>query len=330
MRAAFSRPSVRCAGLVAVTLATLAASALLPRAADAAGATGASTAAEAADTRAPVSAADPGAFPFLPPLEDFDAVPAAASAWTRTSDFARYVFQTGEENWLEIGGRLSIRHFAARQPGSQSLERIVESYRRLVDDKEGTTVHVGRFTGGLVDKQPRSEQQSREGATYLIRTPEREIWTQVSVRDDGDEYVLVVLEKGPLQLRTQKVTASALRQALADNGKAIVYLNFEFDKATLRPDAKPVLDEMFAMLRADPSLALSIEGHTDDRGPPDYNRALSERRAAAVRDALLARGLGGNGGARLGAAGRGAAAPIADNGSDEGRARNRRVELVRR
>jgi OmpA-OmpF porin, OOP family len=219
---------------------------------------------------------------------------------------------------------------AARTPGSQSLDKIVESYQRLVEDKGGSTLYIGRFHGGAIDRAARSEQQGRDGATFLVRTPERELWAQVSVRDEGDEYVLVVLEKGALQLRTKPLTATDLKQSLAATGKAIVYVNFEFDRASLRPDAKPVIDEVFALLKSEPGLSLSIEGHTDNRGPAAYNQALSERRAAAVREALLARGLGSNGAGRLASTGHGATVPLADNESEEGRAKNRRVELVRR
>lgn len=279
----------------------------------------------------PVSATDPGPFPFLPALEGFDPVAPAASSWTSDSNFAKYVFKTGEgeEQTVEVGGRMQMRHFAASAPGTHSLDEIVESYKVLVEEKGGAVVYGGLFSGGAIDAKARSEQQSREGATYLVRTPERELWAQVSVRDAGDEYVLVVLEKGPLQVKTKPLTSSELKKSLDATGKAIVYVNFEFDRAELRPDAKPVIDQVYALLKEDPKLALSIEGHTDDRGPAAYNQALSERRAEAVRAALLARGLGDDGATRLTAAGRGASQPIADNATDEGRAKNRRVELVR-
>ena len=278
---------------------------------------------------APVTDRDPGPFPFLPPLEGFAPAPPAESSWTKSTDFARYGFQTGESEYLEVGGRLDMRHFTASAPGTQSVDKIVESYRQIVEEKGGVMLFGGRFTGGLVDEKPRSEQQAREGATYLVRTPERELWAQVSVRDEGDEYVVVVVEKGPLQVKTKPLTSSELKKSLDETGKAVLYVNFEFDRADLRPDAKPVLDEVYALLKADPALKLAIVGHTDDRGPAAYNQSLSERRAAAVRASLLSRGLGADGDARLTASGRGASDPVADNATEEGRAKNRRVELIR-
>ena len=110
---------------------------------------------------APVSASDPGPFPFLPALEGFDPVPPAASSWTRSTDFARYGFQAGEDQYVEVGGRLMMRHFAASAKGTQSVDKIVESYRQLVEQKGGVTLFTGRFSGGTVDANPRSEQQAR-------------------------------------------------------------------------------------------------------------------------------------------------------------------------
>ena len=289
-----------------------------------------SPAAAAVVESAPVSDRDLGAFPFLPMLDGFEPVPASVSNWIRDGKFIRYHFQHAPEQAVEVGGRFMMRHFAARDPGSQSLDSIVDSYSLLVEEKGGTLLYRGLFHGGAIDTAARSEQQARPGATYLIRTPEREIWTQVSVRDEGGEYVLVVLEKAPLQLKVKPLAASDLKRALDETGKAILYVNFEFDRASLRPDAKPVLDSVYALLKAEPALRLSIAGHTDNLGSDAYNQALSEKRAQAVREALVARGLKGRDAERLDAAGYGASMPIADNKTEEGRARNRRVELVKR
>jgi outer membrane protein OmpA-like peptidoglycan-associated protein len=307
-------------------LLSLALSLTLPLAAAAADASSAASVVASA----PVSDHDPGAFPFLPALEGFEPVPPADSTWIREGTFIRYHFQYAPEQAVEVGGRFMMRHFKARDPASQSLDSIVDSYAMLVEQKGGTVLYRGLFHGGAIDTAARSEQQARTGATYLIRTPEREIWTQVSVRDEGAEYVLVVLEKGPLQLKTKPLAAPDLKRSLDETGKAIIYVNFEFDRADLRPDAKPVLDSVYALLKAEPSLRLSIGGHTDNQGSSAYNQALSEKRARAVREALVARGLRDTDAKRLDAAGFGSSMPIADNGTEDGRARNRRVELVKR
>lgn len=106
-----------------------------------------------------------------------------------------------------------------------------------------------------------------------------------------------------------------------------LYLNFDTDEATLRPDAQPTLAEVRQLLAENPGLRLAVQGHTDNAGTPAHNQQLSEARARAVAAALVA---GGTAPDRLLAAGFGQTRPVADNATGAGRAQNRRVELVQR
>jgi outer membrane protein OmpA-like peptidoglycan-associated protein len=107
---------------------------------------------------------------------------------------------------------------------------------------------------------------------------------------------------------------------------------FDFDKAELRPDARPVLEKIAKVIRYYADAPVRVDGHTDAVGSPDYNRSLSQRRADAVRDWLAASG--GVAAGRLRARGLGETEPVAPNqnpdGSDNpnGRQQNRRVEVV--
>lgn len=100
---------------------------------------------------------------------------------------------------------------------------------------------------------------------------------------------------------------------------------FAFDKAELSPQAAPRLDKLARFLAQFPDRKMLIEGYTDSVGSDAYNLSLSERRAQAVRDALVQRGVDS---ARITARGYGKVHPVADNGSADGRAMNRRVEIV--
>lgn len=101
-------------------------------------------------------------------------------------------------------------------------------------------------------------------------------------------------------------------------------VTFEFDQARLRPDARTILAEVADTLKRYPQLEVEIAGHTDNFGSEDYNQRLSQQRAEAVRDALVALGIDA---ARIAAAGYGESQPVADNESDDGREYNRRVEM---
>lgn len=118
-----------------------------------------------------------------------------------------------------------------------------------------------------------------------------------------------------------------LHRELAGTGRAQLYgVLFDTDRATVRPESAATLDEVVTLLANEPSWRITIEGHTDATGSAAHNQTLSEQRAEAVRAYLVGRGIAAE---RLTATGFGASQPVADNATELGRARNRRVELVR-
>lgn len=119
----------------------------------------------------------------------------------------------------------------------------------------------------------------------------------------------------------------SLERSLAESGRAIVYgIRFDVDSATLRAESEQTLDEVLTLMQQQPALELIVEGHTDAVGETAYNRELSLRRAGAVVEWLVQRGVERE---RLEARGLGETQPVADNDTTQGRALNRRVELRR-
>lgn len=102
-------------------------------------------------------------------------------------------------------------------------------------------------------------------------------------------------------------------------------VHFDFDKSTLKPEGKPILDEAAKILAENPDVNLEVQGYTDGIGSVEYNLGLSDRRAATVKDYLVSEGVASS---RLTTQGFGKADPVATNDTEEGRAQNRRVELV--
>jgi len=103
-------------------------------------------------------------------------------------------------------------------------------------------------------------------------------------------------------------------------------ITFDFNKTTLRPDSEGTLQRILAFLQRETALAVEVQGHTDNIGGDDYNLKLSQGRADSVKAWLVQHGVTAT---RIATRGYGRQQPIADNDSDEGRAKNRRVELAR-
>jgi len=123
------------------------------------------------------------------------------------------------------------------------------------------------------------------------------------------------------------VTPESLEAALDSVGRVIVAgITFNFDSSNLSAGSTPALEAVLIYLQNNPDVRIAIEGHCDTSGDTSLNPALSLSRADAVRDWLIDRGIGGS---RLRAVGMSDTKPIADNGTPEGQAKNRRVELVK-
>jgi OOP family OmpA-OmpF porin len=145
----------------------------------------------------------------------------------------------------------------------------------------------------------------------------------------GHPIVLLdLVESAPMESRMVTVDAGAMAKDVAATGHVALYgIYFDHDKAELKPESAPTLGEIAKFLKQEPRLTLYVVGHTDNVGGYEYNMGLSQRRAAAVVKELTTRH--GVVPARLKPAGTGPLAPVAPNDTEEGRAKNRRVELVK-
>ena len=160
---------------------------------------------------------------------------------------------------------------------------------------------------------------SAQAGTYNSQNGMNTQWT--APNQEGNYPLTVTANDGRGGTAQNMITIPVMRRA------PITFedVHFDFDKSTLRPDAIAILDTAVMTLQANPMLTITIEGHTDSVGTAEYNLSLGERRANAVRDYLLNRGIAAG---RMRTVSYGEERPIADNNTDQGRAMNRRAHIV--
>jgi len=165
-----------------------------------------------------------------------------------------------------------------------------------------------------------------------LTRPQGDVHVMVMTADLTDKHrpavYVMLIESKPMDTGLVTIAANALDQNIMSTGKAVIYgITFDFDKADIKPESKAQLDQIGRLMSNHADLKLAITGHTDNQGAADYNQKLSQRRAEAIVAALV--GTYAVTPNRLSAQGMGAASPVASNDTDEGRAKNRRVELVK-
>ncbi len=168
-----------------------------------------------------------------------------------------------------------------------------------------------------------------EGNVYVtVCAFENNFWGSETKMEKGRTYCRVdMVETKPMETKMVTVTSEEMARGLESSGKIALYgIYFDTDKADVKPESKAALEEMAKLLKTFPDLRVLVVGHTDSTGDREYNMGLSRRRAEAVVKSL--RESYGIAASRLVPAGVGMLAPVASNRTEEGRAKNRRVELV--
>ncbi|MBR1198706.1 OmpA family protein [Bradyrhizobium sp. AUGA SZCCT0240] len=155
----------------------------------------------------------------------------------------------------------------------------------------------------------------------------RETYASVIVSENNrDIYAqLTIAELGAIE--NKMVDATVMEKGLRETGRVALYgIYFDTDKAIIRPESRPTLEQIAKLLASQVALSVFIVGHTDSQGPYTYNLDLSRRRAEAIAEELVK--TYHIGAPRLRTAGVAHLSPVGSNASEAGRAMNRRVELV--
>ncbi len=225
-----------------------------------------------------------------------------------------------------IEGRITTYQYS-HKPNTSPLE-IVRQYEAALKRVGFQTIAAGK--GESLPGLGEVNASDGFGSFRLDRGGKTVAYVQVvSGENGGPESVesrVVIAEPKAMEEKLE-ANAGSWFEEIGKSGRVAVYgINFDTGKANIRPDSEKVLQEIRALVTGHPELKLVIEGHTDNAGAPAANRKLSEERAVAVKMWLVAKGATPG---QLSTAGLGDTRPLGDNGTDAGRASNRRVELVR-
>jgi outer membrane protein OmpA-like peptidoglycan-associated protein len=153
------------------------------------------------------------------------------------------------------------------------------------------------------------------------------VWVSIETGLTGRPGYSLVIARSQEMEQQMVATAESMEADIAKSGSCSIYgVHFATGEATIQPESKECLDQVVKLLTNNPTWKMQIEGHTDSVGTADVNLKLSQARADAVRAWLVRHGIEGT---RLTARGFGDTKPVGDNSTEEGRAKNRRVALVK-
>lgn len=229
----------------------------------------------------------------------------------REKTFDSYAFAVGPKDKQHVEGHLWTIHY--NQPSSAterpSQLQVLRNFEDAIKPLGGTVVTT-----------------SRRRETLKLTNGAKETWVEVEAMVSGS-YTLVIVEKGGMA-QDIVADAAALGKGLAATGHVTVDgILFDTGKATLKPESATAISEVATLLKNTAGLKLFVVGHTDTVGTIEANRKLSQERAETVVQELIR--THGIAAARLTSFGNGPFAPVASNDAEAGRARNRRVELVK-
>jgi OOP family OmpA-OmpF porin len=277
-------------------------------------------------------------FPYI----DYPASAHEALRSTEQSDFDQAGVIVGNK-LLMVEGKVKLSEFTLRDANISEFQ-AKRDYTKAALDMGGVKVntvgpHDDAFyaANGMGERSDAVDQQRYDAGkktwyeggsdsydVYFFPTATGRSWLVLMINDS--QVRILAIEEKTAGSSVKLISSAAIKSELDSKGHIALYINFDTDKASIRPDGKPAVDEIATLMKKETALRLAVEGHTDNVGESKRNVVLSRERAQAVVDALVKDGIES---VRLSAAGHGAGKPIADNGSEEGRAKNRRVELVK-
>jgi len=272
---------------------------------------------------------DQGAFPFLTAPTNTE----YRNGGGETKEF--------DETYVPLNGTLvaiegaSFKADISKLSGSvwskPFVDKSYESYlisigAKKVYDGIVPRAELNKFISKIKYTQGAMSFQSDDPVQLFFFKPEKTVEIYVMLQTSSAGGKIQIVQKGEFKQTIKSIEADDIQKQIDENGKAVLSINFDTDKATLKEDGQQVVAEIAKLLAENVDLKVSIEGHTDNSGTPARNRSLSAERARTVLNKLVQTGVEAS---RLKATGFGADKPLVANDSEDNKALNRRVELVK-
>ncbi len=281
--------------------------------------------------KVPLSDAQLGAFPYFNLPEGY-----ALRNSDKPKDFERFPFWVGDHyEWAE--GKLFYSMIDAKEGKEFSKLEVSRNLDNLIKQAGGVKVFEGKIPSDSTHKLNEDHNDitvayvdgfgdffNNPVSEYVIHRTDKTIWIHLCLGMYNGS--ISILETKAFEQTATMIPADELKKEIDAKGKAIIHVNFDTDKSTILADSKPQLDQVKALLQQEPTLKLAINGYTDNTGEATHNLQLSDDRAKSVLHTLVTTGIDQS---RLQAKGFGQSDPVGDNATEEGKAQNRRVELIK-
>jgi len=293
-------------------------------------------------SKIPESTAEIGVFPYITAPEGFiiwedGHNQVSKNGMTKFFDFNKLMIYNGS-SFFNAEGKKATLDFGMKDRKADfnqlKFDKSVDAYLKKIG---AVLLFEGQIPAKKLDEIKKTDEKAvykyiqTAGSpydvpvrNYALNHKNGKIFFQLGSNSASAKIGIIELEGFKQTIKAP--SASEMQKEIDSKGKAVLNINFDTDKATLKPDGQKVVDEIFLLLSNNVALKLAIEGHTDDTGSQDRNKKLSIDRANTVMYALAGKGIDIK---RLKASGFGSEKPIFPNNSEENKAKNRRVELVK-
>ncbi|MDX8553748.1 OmpA family protein [Tenacibaculum sp. 1B UA] len=279
------------------------------------------------------SKVDIGAYPYITPPKGMLVNKNTSS--TESYDFHKLEMFDGK-SFFDIEGRvdkMGIMMDGSKKWNQYYFDKSIKDYLKAIGAQ---LIFEGKIPNELVNQKGESvndryayfnnfyvgDAVNSPIRMYVLKTPTKKIGIQIY--SDVANAQIGVVESKEFEQTIEKITADKIINEINTKGFATLHINFDSGKSRIKADSYEIVSEISKMLKTNPNLKISIEGHTDNVGNEEFNMKLSKNRAKSVLMSVVDEGIEES---RLESKGFGHTKPIGNNATEEGKAQNRRVEL---